>query len=336
MLYYPRIEPPTELIHQALLYWDGLATVVPADDSLRQLVIPPVLTDLQARGLYKPEYLGVELLWSNSPAAQALREELVGLVERRAITPGLNVRDTVLWGTKITGWLRYELQRLGFAGPQLTTPDNHAYMLVPRAVSQVVVGVVARELAADARSHSKIPCTDDSNAHYLALRHPRGPLPTRPYAYGRRPAWEVEIGRLLPLPAPSTPIADVIAFREKYDDERQRLMRCIHTMLGNLRRDYEHPADVLAHLRAEISEATEDYHRVVRSTRFAWIQRSIMVTVAVTAAAAGSLLAPDLGWVLGTVNGLALNLGTREIRGAGRFGEGKDFSYLHRVGVELA
>lgn len=93
---------------------------------------------------------------------------------------------------------------------------------------------------------------------------------------------------------------------------------------------------MLAHLRAEISEATEDYHRIVRSTRFAWVQRSIMVTVAVTAAAAGSLLAPDLGWVLGTVNGLALNLGTREIRGAGRFGERKDFSYLHRVGVEPA
>jgi hypothetical protein len=65
MLYYPRIEPPTELIHQALLYWDGLATVVPADDSLRRLVIPPVLTDLQARGLYEPQSLDVYTLYPN-------------------------------------------------------------------------------------------------------------------------------------------------------------------------------------------------------------------------------------------------------------------------------
>ncbi|WP_328940261.1 hypothetical protein OG259_00100 [Streptomyces sp. NBC_00250] len=333
MLYYPRIEPPTELIHQALLYWDGLSTVVPADGNLRQLVIPPVLTDLQARGFYKPQSLDVDLLWSNSPAAQALRADLFELATHRADTPGLNHRDTVLWGTKLAGWLRRELQRLGLAGPQLTAPDNSHYMLVPRAVSQVVIGVVARELAAADSWSSQIPCTDDSYSEDSALRHP-GRLSRWPS--GWRPAWEVEIGRLLPLPASSTPIADVIAFREKYDDERQRLMRCIHTMLGDLRRDYEHPADVLAHLRAEISEAAEDYHRIVRSTRFAWVQRSIMVTVAVTAAAAGSLLAPEVGWVLGTVNGLALNLGTREIRGAGRFGERKDFSYLHRVGAELA
>lgn len=59
------------------------------------------------------------------------------------------------------------------------------------------------------------------------------------------PAWQVEIARLLPVPAPDTALADVLEFHERYADERERLMRAVHRMLGELRRDYEHPAEGL-------------------------------------------------------------------------------------------
>ncbi|MEJ8671719.1 DUF6236 family protein [Streptomyces sp. MS1.AVA.1] len=141
----------------------------------------------------------------------------------------------------------------------------------------------------------------------------------------------MELGRLLPVPAPDTPTEDVLAFREKYADERRRLMRALHGMLGDLRRDYEHPADVFAQLRSELSEAVEDYRAARRGSRMAWVHRSVTVSVALAAAAGGALLLPDLGWLLGTIGGYALNVATREIRPLARARDDHDFSYLHRV-----
>ncbi|MBQ0826106.1 hypothetical protein J5Y05_06255 [Streptomyces sp. RG38] len=137
------------------------------------------------------------------------------------------------------------------------------------------------------------------------------------------------------MPAPGTPTVDVVAFRERYADERHRLMRALHRMLGDLRRHYEHPADVLAQLHREIEESVEDYRAAARSSRMVWVNRSVMVTLAL-AAAAGSVVQPGLTWVLGAVGGYALNVATREIRPISRARRDHDFSYLHRAGGTLA
>ncbi|WP_439681000.1 hypothetical protein [Embleya sp. MST-111070] len=113
------------------------------------------------------------------------------------------------------------------------------------------------------------------------------------------PAWEVEIGRLLPVPAPNTALDDVLRFRERYADERERLMRAVYRLLGDLRRDYRHPADVLAGLRRELTDAAQAYGAARRSARIVWLHRSILTTVAVTAAAGGALVVPQAGWLLG-------------------------------------
>ncbi|MFJ6915832.1 hypothetical protein ACIQUX_18035 [Streptomyces sp. NPDC101133] len=149
-------------------------------------------------------------------------------------------------------------------------------------------------------------------------------------------AWEAELGRLLPVPAPGTPTADVLAFREKYADERIRLMRALHRMLGELRRDYEHPADVFAQFRMELSQAVHDYQGARRSSTVAWVHRSVTVSVAVAAAAGGALLLPNMGWLLGTIGGYALNVATREVRPLVRARDEHEFSYLHRVEGSLS
>lgn len=196
-----------------------------------------------------------------------------------------------------------------------------AQLSVSKEVQALVVGVLARELAA-ATDIALFPYTDSEAAYRNSLR---------PVSPTRSLAWEVELGRLLPVPAPDTPTEDVLAFREKYADERRRLMRALHGMLGDLRRDYEHPADVFAQLRSELSEAVEDYRAARRGSRMAWVHRSVTVSVALAAAAGGALLLPDLGWLLGTIGGYALNVATREIRPLARARDDHDFSYLHRV-----
>ncbi|MFI8835899.1 hypothetical protein ACIGPN_33725 [Streptomyces afghaniensis] len=329
LLYYPLVKPPTEILHQALLYWDGIASIVPQERREYDVAVPAELQELQERRLYTPvtfELGDMEELddpeWrrDRGQASRVLLQEL----RRMAVPPNrhqLSFPDAYLYGSKMSLWLERELLSLRLARP---FRGDYWSLVVPQEVQQLVIGTLAREIAAGRRV-SYIPCTDRVDAHAWALR---------PAGEDRLPAWELELGKLLPLPVPGTPTADVVAFRERYADERHRLMRAVHRMLGDLRRDYEHPADVLAQLRREIEESVDDYRAAARSSRMAWVDRSVMVTLAL-AAAAGGVVQPGLTWVLGAVGGYALNVATREIRPLSRARRDHDFSYLHRVGETL-
>ena len=54
LLYYPTINPPTEVLHQALLYWDGISSVVPRDPQVYDAVVGEELRRLEERELYRP------------------------------------------------------------------------------------------------------------------------------------------------------------------------------------------------------------------------------------------------------------------------------------------
>ncbi|MET9990081.1 hypothetical protein CJI59_24135 [Streptomyces sp. Alain-F2R5] len=334
LLYYPTVNPPTEVVHQALLYWDGLASVVPRDPRVYGAVAGRELRQLEERGLYQPLAFTDESLdvlaepgrsddpWISGQTSSLLVEELRRMAERPDRPPPGSFPEAVIYTSKISDWLRELLLDLGLARHDRS--DHRSFMadlLVPQEVQALIIGVLARELAADP-DISLFPYTDSAGAYRNSLR---------PNSSVTSLAWEAELGRLLPVPAPGTPTADVLAFREKYADERIRLMRALHRMLGDLRRDYEHPADVFAQFRVELSQAVHDYQGARRSSRMAWVHRSVTVSVAVAAAAGGALLLPDVGWLLGTVGGYALNVATREIRPLARARDEHEFSYLHRV-----
>lgn len=333
LLYYPLVKPPTEVLHQALLYWDGIATVVPRDPAVYEVAVSAELTDLRDRSLYTPLVFDRDemerlddpdhgLVSLGSLTSQVLRQELRRLAEspnppRLPVPP-----DTFIYGSKLTDWLEEELLRLGLAE---RCDREYRSLAVPKRVQQLIVGVMARELAAAGRV-AYVPYTDHADAAAASLCAP---------AEHRLPAYQADLGGLLPVPAPGTPTADVLAFRDRHGDERERLVRALHRLLGDLRRDYAHPADVLAQLRREIEGSVADYRSAARSSRMAWVERSVMVTVGL-AAAAGEVVRPGLGWVLGSVGGIALNVATREIRPLARAREDHDFSYLHRVREALA
>jgi len=334
LLYYPLVKPPTEIIHQALLYWDGIASVVPAVPAVYAAAVTPELEELRDLALYTPlsfhprsldSYLDdPEFGAAGLPrsAARVLWQEL----HRMAASPRpprvASPPNAFIYASKFNLWLERELLDLGLA----ERPGPGFYSLaVPKEVQHLIIGVLARELAAESRV-SYVPYTDREDAHTWALRAPTD---------DRLSAWEVELGRLLPVPAPGTATADVLAFRERYADERERLMRALHRMLGELRRDYKHPADVMARLRREIALSVEDYRAAVKSSRMAWVNRSVTVTIAL-AAAAGSVAQPGFTWILGAVGGYTLNVATREIRPVSRARKDHDFSYLHRVEKTLA
>ncbi|KUN21855.1 hypothetical protein AQJ23_27720 [Streptomyces antibioticus] len=333
LLYYPTINPPTEVLHQALLYWDGIASVVPRDPQVYDAVVGEELRRLEERELYRPLAFTSDTLnvlglfdgtgppWHGGHASSLLREELRRLAERSDPPRPTTPPEAVIYRSKLSYPLEQLLEELGLA-----VPDGWEALSVSREVQSLIIGVLAREFA----HHPDVaffPYTENETAYRNSVRpaSPTGAL-----------AWEVELGRLLPVPAPGTPIVDVLAFRDRYADERLRLMRAVHRLLGDLRRDYEHPADVFSQLRHELSQALEDYRAAGRGTRTAWVHRSVTVSVALAAAAGGALLLPDLGWLLGTIGGYALNVATREIRPISRARDEHDFSYLHRVHSTLA
>ncbi|MDG4858717.1 hypothetical protein P8605_11235 [Streptomyces sp. T-3] len=341
LLYYPLVNPPTEVVHQSLLYWDGIASVVPADPEIRAIAVGRGMRELEQRGLYTPLTFRNDLVfqlgsvhdrtlsWPTGCHASLLIEELDRLAARPRPPVPTEPPEAILYRSKISGWVERYLIHRGLA---VRVPGERWRFSVAKEVQELIISITARELSRcasrdDGADRSFFPYTDSHTAQRMALR---------PVIRARALAWEMELGRLLPVPAPGTPTAEVLAFRERYADERLRLMRAVHRMLGDLRRDYEHPSDIFAQLRVELEQATADYRSAVRSSRTVWVHRSVTATVALAAAAGGALLLPDLGWLLGTIGGYALNVATREIRPVATRPNTHDFSYLHRVRGALA
>src|SRR3954468_825340 len=55
LLYYPYVNPPSVVVWQGLLYWDGIASITPPDYQVtRNLTGRTAVEDLAARDLYSP------------------------------------------------------------------------------------------------------------------------------------------------------------------------------------------------------------------------------------------------------------------------------------------
>jgi hypothetical protein len=330
LLYYPLVKPPEAVLHQALLYWDDLASIVPRDPEVYEDAVSDELKDLKERGLYHPIDLGTRY---RTPLDDMLHLEVL-LRELRELAAGLptpqaSVMDAFLFRSKVGYLLEAEIVRLGL-GRRLGNASTRrgADLAVSREVQLLLIGALAQEVALAANDRAYTPYTDQRSAYETSLR------PVAP-GFGVA-AWRIELGRLLPMPAPGTPASKVLAFRDKYAPERERLMGATQTLLSELCRNWEHPADVLQRMRVELNQAREDYQSAARASRTAWVHRSISVTVGVATAAAGALIVPDLSWVAGIAGSIGFNIATREVRPLFHAKKEHPFSYLYQVDRELA
>ncbi|MEU8758067.1 hypothetical protein [Streptomyces sp. NPDC048659] len=325
LFYYPLVSPPSEVVHEALLYWDGLASVVPRDREVARAATGPELRELRERGLYLP----MSPYGSSAPdlfdpgLRERIAEELDRLAARQAVAP--EPFDAYINSTKWSWRLEEHVLSLGLG----TRLPGRWSLAVTSATAHTVIGAAARIMAArESRGTTAyIPYTDRPLAHRAARELAAGE-PGRGY--------EAELGRLLPLPAPGTPLPALLAFRERHADERHRLVRAVHRLLGELRRDYAHPAEVLAELERELTVAAADYRAAGTALRLAWRTRLVTVAVALAGAAGGAAALP--GWatvVAATAGAYAINVATSPVRPLRARRDEHDFAYLHRVRAEL-
>ena len=337
LLYYPLVSPPKEVIHQALLYWDDLSSVVPEDPDVFDHVASTDLKDLYERGLYAPIRISSLLRGVGAIRDASLNDVLLMEVRNLATSPRGPLESRIpafLLQSKFGQAVEEEIVALGL-GRRLERREQwgRRALSVSSDVRLLLVGAVAHTAAAHSPHRAYTPYTDEASADDIVHRvaHPEWNL-----SFNSIGAWRVELGRLLPTPAPGTPTSEVIAFRAKYADERERLVGATQRMLSGLQRQWDHPADVLHRMRVELKEAREDYQSAARSSRLAWVARSVSVTVAVTTATTAALVLTDLEWVAAMAGSIGFNIATREIRPLRHAAKGHPFSYLHQVERELA
>lgn len=258
LFYYPKINPPKSVVYQALLCWDRLVTVAPP--GFVEEFLDSRMREVHAAGLYT-RLTADRWPRSGTSLARSLLL-LTHLLERIPADDLIPPRDgpvSYVHTAKLAFEIRDELERRGLSqGIAL----SGARIRVSAATQLALRSVAARDIAAQFRGRvactAKIPSIRTPTVQQL-ISSPTPPLhPTicrrvigvpkvihdRP-TWTNRPrsvsCWEVQIGGLLPVPSNDVLISDLIAFRERYADERRRLMIAIDLLVHGLQRHYDHP-----------------------------------------------------------------------------------------------
>jgi hypothetical protein len=344
LLYYPKVMPPTEVMYRAALYWDFVATIVPG---IYENILTEEVRRLRDEGLYfpvriegpvydavLPERFFVELthLMDTIPLDELIPEP--ARVSRDQ-TNRYPLRWRAVYRDKLSLIVMHELEDMGLAHRD---PGNQT-VWVSTAIAELLFAIAIERVTEVARTEfpsGLFTCTADERSYWAGHR----PIPVRrlPERFSRVtvPCWQVDIGGLLPLPAPGTPIQEVIEFRRRYETERIRLITAIGDLQHRLGLWTEDPRDVLAQVGAELIAAEQDLAAAGSATKLKWVRRGMYVfiamattmsaTAATTLPVGPDLVLPAVTSTLSVAGGLAVNLATNQIATT----EGaQQYSYLH-------
>jgi hypothetical protein len=323
LLSYPLINPSTSMLYQALLYWDGIATIAPHDHRGH---LSPDMRRVDDEGLYRS--ISAERILRDPATADAALNQLLKLQARAELDGEAN--QAVPWVRIVNGKLPHQLFE-DIAELGLGQYDSRSQsMLMEGTAASALLSIVARE-AADRRasasghltSNGLMPHTDQAWAFRVANLSD-APAPER------RPVTclQLEIGNLLPVPAEETSIASILEFRQRYDDERRRMMLEFDNFVHDLSSSYNHPDDIRHVVAHELELARADFFRAAGGKGIRFLSRSLWLLIA-AAASYGSTGIPHWQWLGNTTAGVAINVATSSARpGAnGRF----DRTYLQRI-----
>lgn len=337
MLYYPFFNAPPPVIHQAVLYWDNLATVVAG--GWRERISDPMRA-VQDAGLYRPitpdsEYPPLRL---NAIEAQ-LEHAIYTVPLDRLMPPGddFDERISVLHLDKLHGSVVETLRGLGLVREIPSMPSR---LIASPTLVHLVVSLLADDIARQANDEfgltspvSLRPHTDVRAAHQIAL----APVQSRP----SMPCWRIDISGLLPVPTGPVEIGELLRFREAHDAERRVMMRAIDDLMMGLAYG-QHPQDVLERVGAELTDAATALRDAARSSKWRWRRRSIAALLVAEAALYGQSLitaSPD-GFAAATLSlfgSVAVNIATDSTRGdLPEIGGAARYRYLHEVRRKIA
>lgn len=307
MMYYPFTHPPRAVLWQALLYWDELTSITPEGGyKFRHDLM--VLRDL---GLYRPSHADDLPPRARAGLVSDLRHVVLELPGEDLVpVPGpLGPDNRVYWG-KLPYEVESELVDIGALIPQ--EDMLHAS---PVLLSRLMV-VLAKHLAAT--EAGVIPFTDSPSANQVAFA-PLGP------DLAHRRCWQLQIGHLLPVPAPHVPLATVLEFREAYGEERQELAGAVRKLILSMSGPGD-DADPLA-IQQHIEKAVQRLERAGHGRGILWMERSLWAFVGIGAAAAGAYGLPHESWLFNALSSLSISVATVVTRAEAS----TEFAYLQHL-----
>ncbi|SFQ75042.1 hypothetical protein SAMN05421810_1202 [Amycolatopsis arida] len=371
LLYLPAINPPSDVLHHAILYRDLISTLVP--DEFEGHLSDPVRRAAEA-GLYRP--LPARETWNDFSVQRDAWNAVWTMVEGRSdyISENFDVIKQ-----RILTMARAMSDSLGNGEctrhPLATTAEdtsrsNAAALRVDHLAWRGLVGEVFDEIW---RSRCLSDEVDDwsgtdgmawspsiqaallvGTGYGLAAQAHRDPVrPLLVPHHDRRAIGDIvqhcavvpradhllhqiDVGQLLPNPAPGVDTAALINFRERYDDERRRLVNAVERLIESSH--YERPEDIEGSVRRDLKEAIADMTRAGRGVLRGWSRRVIStVTAAGASTAVGGLAGAPvlLTAILSSAGSIAINLVTNPISQGWRDDKFASYHYLYRVCAAL-
>ncbi|MBQ0905781.1 hypothetical protein [Micromonospora sp. U21] len=331
MLYYPFANAPAAVLHQAVLYWDDLATVVAPGWERR---LSARMREMQDAGLYRPLEANMAFGPYELSEIEGELDHALKQVPPDDLIPPVSPPDaefSTLHVDKLHESVVAELLARRLVYPH---PHSSSRLVAAPALLHLVVSLIAGRIAFDSNRRSGCIGPQGLRPHtnvHTAYRLSTEPAP----GYDVTACWQVDVGALLPVPR-DVMISDLVAFRAKYDAERRHLMLTIDKLLHELKQAGRHPQDAFRLVERDLSSAVAELQAAARATKWGWVKRSLAVTVASGAGfgASVAIAQPELAAPLTVVSGLAVNIASSQSRrGVGRtaLGQPADYTYLHRT-----
>ncbi|GII34129.1 hypothetical protein [Planotetraspora mira] len=304
MLYYPGMTPPESALFQAVLYWDSVASIAPHEwrRYAERTERSRTLLRLAESGLYEPISL-----WGYPSALHSTFEteldRLLKHVSREDLVPPEEdpAADAVSNWYSVSrfppAWTRLLLEE-GLARAR-SADDQVTEVWVDTKLRHMIFAVAADHLV---RAAAGKGATGPTRSTYTTDKEFFWAVNAPSANEGAGPCLEVDLGDLLPMPAPGTDLEKVIAFRTRYDDERRRVMHELRKMQFNLARYYgENPHEVMEGMRLELRDAIGDLDKAAKASKMTWVRSGVFAFVAVTAGAAATVLpmSEPFSWPLG-------------------------------------
>ncbi|PWK88998.1 hypothetical protein C8D88_102266 [Lentzea atacamensis] len=334
LLCVPEINPPEQVLHHAILYRDRISTLVPVGHRLSHRTALA-----QDAGVFHPR--SIRDVWHDP----SVREESIEGMRRSLKTAARRNGHVITFGasdgTKPSGAHDSEVNLVAIDFASWPTAWSEVVAEVvdeisggwwragqPRPVAPVAVDswqtailvgtavALAGRLRRDVAAPLLLPAYPNEVSQVVRDCTAVG--------LGGHLLTRMDVGRFLPEPPPGVDTAAVIAFRQRHDDERRRLIRAVERLVKEAARTHgmEEPADVERDVREELDQALADLEQAGRCRFGGWVRRTAWFTVA---AGAGAAVAGPTGAAMASV---AANWASNPVpRGVRE----SDFTYLYRV-----
>ncbi|MCP2243519.1 hypothetical protein [Lentzea aerocolonigenes] len=339
LLYIPDVNPPEQVLNHAILYRDSISTFVPDDTGAYLADRTKYAFDA---GIFQPRLIA-SALSDESVKAEALTlmrrcvmecNEAGNFMRVLSTAPPDKLRESA---AQFGGMLRYSFEFNGadvkwgdilaeiigdeeWRRPVASLEDQGLPLVLLGSESSTMLLGVAFAVAEKARKDCASP---------LVLPvYPEGVsdcLPDDFSGEARKHLFaRVDVGQFLPQPPLGAETASVIAFRQRYEDERRRLVLAVERLVKEAARAHgsDESADIARDVREELSAALADVERAGRRRFGGWLRRAAWFTVA---SGLGSVVAGPAGAAGGS---LAVNWASNRLPDGSRE---SDYRYLYRV-----